>query len=184
MSHTESPTGGERPSEQLKATAREATAEVAREIRGGIEQGAAQVRDQAAARTEEAKQGFAREMAATAEALETASRDLGENSLQRSMLQEASKGLAGIAEAVQGRSAGELVHELAEFGRRNPVAFLGGATLAGFALARLATASAPAGAASTPGDWPEPHASRAIDSAAPSYGEPAAPSYGEGVSHE
>ena len=38
---------------------------------------------------------------------------------------------------------GDIVSDLAGFGRRNPVAYLGGATLAGFALARLAQASAP-----------------------------------------
>ena len=62
----------------------------------------------------------------------------------RAAQREASKGLASVSRALQGRSVGELVAEAAAFGRRNPVAFLGGATLAGFALARLAMASAPA----------------------------------------
>ena len=35
--------------------------------------------------------------------------------------------------------------ELSEFGRQNPVAYLGGAALVGFALARFARASTPAG---------------------------------------
>jgi hypothetical protein len=83
-------------------------------------------------------------MAATADALDAAAKELQEHSLQRSLLGEASRGLAGLSRAMEGRSVGELVGNLAEFGRRNPAAFLGGAALAGFAVARLATASAPA----------------------------------------
>jgi hypothetical protein len=140
----------------LKATAERATVTVAGEVREGIAQGAAEVRDQAAARTEDAKQGIAREMSATARALDAASREMSGHPLQEGMLREAAKGVAGLADALHGRSVGELVANVAEFGRRNPVAFLGGATLAGFALARLATASAPGNSAGeTAGEWPE-----------------------------
>jgi hypothetical protein len=128
----------------LKQTAEKATAMISDEVREGVRQGTARAREEAAARTEEAKQGLAREVSATAEALDAASRELQENSLQRSLLSEASRGLASMSRALQGRSAGELVADVAEFGRRNPAAFLGGAALAGFAVARLATASAPA----------------------------------------
>jgi hypothetical protein len=162
---------GGRPSEQLKATAGQATAAVASDLRAGIEHGAAEVRDRAAAQTEEAKQGIAREMAATAEALGAASREMGDHPLQQGVLQEASKGLAGMAEALQGRSMGELMANVAEFGRRNPVAFLGGATLAGFALARLATATAPTGAAESPAKGPEREADDPFGAAAPSFEE-------------
>jgi hypothetical protein len=96
-------------------------------------------------------------MSATARALDAASREMSGHPLQEGMLREAAKGVAGMADALHGRSVGELVANVAEFGRRNPVAFLGGATLAGFALARLATASAPGAAGGTAGDWPEPH---------------------------
>jgi hypothetical protein len=130
--------------DDLKQTAGKATATIANEVREGVLQGAGRAREQAATRTEDAKTGIAREMAATAEALDAAARDLQEHSLQRSLLGEASRGLVGLSRALEGRSVGELVGDVAEFGRRNPAAFLGGAALAGFAVARLATASAPA----------------------------------------
>jgi hypothetical protein len=157
MTETPYPEGGTtRASEELKATAEQATAKVAREVRAGIAEGTAEVREQAAARTEEAKQGFAREMSAAARALDAASREMAGHPLQQGLLREASRGVAGMADALHGRSVGELVANVAEFGRRNPVAFLGGATLAGFALARLATASAPGNSAGeTAGEWPE-----------------------------
>jgi hypothetical protein len=139
--------GAEQPrsaASDLKQTAVEATATISEEIREGVRHGTARAREEAAARTEDAKQGLAREVSTTAEALDAASRELQENSLQRSLLSEASKGLASMSQALQGRSVDELVADVAEFGRRNPAAFLGGAALAGFAVARLATASAPA----------------------------------------
>ena len=64
---------------------------------------------------------------------------------QQDLLREAADGLKQIAHAVEGKSIGTMVGELSEFGRQNPVAYLGGAALVGFALARFARASTPAG---------------------------------------
>lgn len=129
----------------LRRGGREATTAVADEVREGVAQGTAYVREEAAARTEDAKQALAREVAATGEALGAAASNLQEQSLQRTLLDEAAKGLTSMSRTLEGRSPGELVGELAEFGRRHPAVFLGGAALAGFAAARLAIASAPSG---------------------------------------
>ena len=64
---------------------------------------------------------------------------------QQDLLREAADGLKQIARAVEGKNIGTLAGDLADFGRRNPVAYLGGAALVGFALARFARASTPAG---------------------------------------
>ena len=64
--------------------------------------------------------------------------------LQQDLLREAADGLKQIAHAVEGKSLGTMAAELSEFGRQNPVAYLGGAALVGFALARFARASTPA----------------------------------------
>ena len=64
--------------------------------------------------------------------------------LQQDLLREAAAGLKQIAHAVEGKSIGAMAGELSEFGRQNPVAYLGGAALVGFALARFARASTPA----------------------------------------
>ena len=62
---------------------------------------------------------------------------------QQDLLREAADGLKQIARAVEGKSIGRMAGELSEFGRQNPVAYLGGAALVGFALARFARASTP-----------------------------------------
>jgi hypothetical protein len=128
----------------VKHAAEKATAAVPRDVREDVLHGTARAREEAVARTEDAKQALARELAAAAEALGAASRDLQERSVQRTLLDEASRCLTGFSRVLEGRSVGELVADAADFGRRNPAAFLGGAALAGFAVARLATASAPA----------------------------------------
>ena len=107
-------------------------------------------------RTEAAKGQAADEIARTARGLEAAADQLADAPLQRELLHEAADGLQQIARAVQGKSLGALVEDLADFGRRNPVAYLGGAALAGFTLARFARASAPTDA----GDQGEHRADR------------------------
>ena len=143
--------------EELKRTVQRAKETAIADAREGISQGTAKVKEEAAARAESAKQDLAQELSATAEALGFAARELEGHSLQRSLLSQASEGLTSISRAIEGRSVGDIVSDLAGFGRRNPVAFLGGATLAGFALARLAQASAPdSGTGSAEGgDWPD-----------------------------
>ena len=69
--------------------------------------------------------------------------------LQQDLLREAADGLKQIAHAVEGKSIGTMAAELSEFGRQNPVAYLGGAALVGFALARFARASTPADTAAS-----------------------------------
>lgn len=48
----------------------------------------------------------------------------------------------GIAESLRGRNVGELLGEVTDFARRQPVAFFGAAVLAGFAVSRFAKSSA------------------------------------------
>lgn len=134
--------------EDLKRTAQHAkeTAGTAMaDVREGVAQGTARVKQEAAARTESAKASLAEELTATADALGSAAREMEGHSLQRNLLSQASEGLTSVSRAIEGKSVGDIVSDLAAFGRRNPVVFLGGATLAGFALARLAQASAPDG---------------------------------------
>jgi len=91
----------------------------------------------------EMKGAAAVEIARTADGLEAAAAEMDGSPLQQDLLREAAEGLKQISNAVQGKSIGTMVEDLSEFGRRNPLAYLGGAALAGFALARFARASAP-----------------------------------------
>ena len=92
---------------------------------------------------EETKDQAAGEIARTAEGLAAAAEEMEGSPFQQDLLREAADGLKQIARAVEGKSIGRMAGELSEFGRQNPVAYLGGAALVGFALARFARASTP-----------------------------------------
>ena len=91
----------------------------------------------------EMKGAAADEIGRTAQGLEAAAAEMEGSPLQQDLLREAADGLKQISAAVQGKSIATMVEDLSAFGRSNPLAFLGGAALAGFALARFARASAP-----------------------------------------
>ena len=109
----------------------------------------------------EAKALATDEIARTARGLEAAAAEMEGSPLQQDLLREAADGLKQIAHAVEGKSLGTMAADLSEFGRQNPVAYLGGAALVGFALARFARAStAPgSGAASSRSQFPAERAS-------------------------
>jgi hypothetical protein len=135
------------PESDLVQTAREAGA-AAQERLGDLREAAVSGLDDAkSAATEKAgevKAQAADEIARTARGLEAAAEEMEGSPLQQDLLREAADGLKQIAHAVEGKSLGRMAAELSEFGRQNPVAYLGGAALVGFALARFARASTPA----------------------------------------
>jgi hypothetical protein len=117
-------------------------AEVARRKGEEIREELGAARDAAAERAEATIDRAAEDVARTARALEDAARGLEGGGMPQGLLREASGALTQLSQAMRGRSLSELVGELSDFGRRNPPAFLGGAALAGFALARFGVASA------------------------------------------
>jgi hypothetical protein len=130
----------------LATTAREvgaAAQERLGDLREAARSGADEAKAAAAAQVDEVKEQAAGEIARTAQGLEAAADEMEGAPFQQDLLREAADGLKQIAQAVEGKSLGALAGELSEFGRRNPAAYLGGAALVGFALARFARASAP-----------------------------------------
>ncbi len=79
----------------------------------------------------------------TADALNEAAGNLNADSVPRQLLSGAASGLRSVSEQMEGKNVGEIADGLSGFARRNPAAFLGGAVLAGFAIARFARASRP-----------------------------------------
>ena len=135
------------PQTDLVQTAREAGAaatERLSDVRDAALSSFDEAKSAAAEKVEATKEQAADEIARTAQGLEAAAKEM-EGSLQQDLLREAAAGLKQIAHAVEGKSIGAMAGELSEFGRQNPVAYLGGAALVGFALARFARASTPAG---------------------------------------
>jgi len=143
-----------KPEGDLIQTARDAGA-VAQERLGDLRDAARssleEAKSTATEKAGEAKAQAADEIARTARGLEAAAEEMEGSPLQQDLLREAADGLKEIARAVEGKSIGSMVSELSEFGRQNPVAYLGGAALVGFALARFARASTPAETAASSG---------------------------------
>ena len=138
----------EPPETDLVQTAREAGA-AAEERLGDLRDAAISSLDEAKSaaieKVEVTKDQAAGEIARTAQGLEAAAEEMEGSPLQQDLFREAAAGLKQIAHAVEGKSLGTMAGELSEFGRQNPVAYLGGAALVGFALARFARASTPTG---------------------------------------
>ena len=141
--------GPESPStDRLKQKARDASREAsraasdsARDLRGRAETGLHDARERVVGQGEGVKNSLADQVSETARALDKAAQEVDENSVQHQCFKSASDGLTQLSDSLHGKSVGDMVADLAEFGRRNPAAFLGGAALAGFALARFARAS-------------------------------------------
>lgn len=127
---------------------------------GRADAAASTLRDQAARTANEAKSTFvsmaeearvlladmvdqqkltgAEAVAGFAHAAQVAARDLEETSPQMArLIRAAADGADRVAEGIRTRSVSDLVDTLSDFGRRQPAAFLGGAVLAGFVLARF-----------------------------------------------
>lgn len=68
---------------------------------------------------------------------ELSGKDLG---LAGDMVRQAAGGLDGFVRALQGHSPAEMLDGVRAFGRANPVGFIAGSVLAGFALGRVAAA--------------------------------------------
>ncbi|MDB5414180.1 MAG: hypothetical protein JWR10_2515 [Rubritepida sp.] len=124
-------------------TAKESAAKVAEEAKaqGAELLGHAQeraedlVEDGKAAGAEQAS-GFAKAIHHAADELEGTSPDIARH------VRAAAESLNGISHALRERSAGQLLEDVTDFGRRQPGLFFGAAAIAGFALVRFAKSTA------------------------------------------
>lgn len=137
-----------KPGDTLKTEAKTARTEAEKrlgsageEIRDTARQTADDMRRHATDMAGGAKDHAAGEANKVADALRDAARNLSDGSPQARALSQIADGLANAASSVEGRDIGELTQDLTQFARRNPVAFLGGAALLGFAASRFARAS-------------------------------------------
>ncbi|HEX9464749.1 MAG TPA: hypothetical protein VGB82_19280 [Alphaproteobacteria bacterium] len=123
---------------------------------------AGQVRDQAAAAAsdlarpmkerardlaEEQKQAGADRLGGVARAVHQAADQLDKDLPPEASryVHQAAAGIERVSSAIRERSVGELIDEVSDFARRQPVAFFGGAVLAGFVLSRFLKSSAETG---------------------------------------
>jgi hypothetical protein len=113
------------------------------ELKGHAERAAEEVRDRARSMAADQKSAAAGRMSGIAHALRSASDDL--EGQGQPMVAEYSryvaKGLESMADSLGRQDLDDLVGSVEEFARSRPVAFLGGAVVAGFALARFMKSS-------------------------------------------
>jgi hypothetical protein len=164
--------------EQVKEQVTEQVKEKAGEFKRQAKETANEVRDRARSLADQQKHAAVGRVEGIAHALRTASDELRDQG--QPMVAEysryAAEGLESMARSLDRREVGDFVDGLEQFARERPVAFLGGAMVAGFALARFmksssarrdhepdrsyeprptthGAAASPAGATTTPGVW-------------------------------
>ncbi len=179
-----SPTGsqtGKSGAETARDTARDIGREASQEAsrlaeraRDSVRDGVTEARDEASRQANRGIERTADEVSRTSQALETAAGEFEEGSLQHQLLHRAADGLSELSGTLRGQTVSQIAVDVAEFGRRNPAAFLGGAALVGFAIARFARASRPS-AYDSYGDRPRGRYAGAGGSRSGAYGGTSGP---------
>jgi hypothetical protein len=126
--------------EEIVDAGKETVSELKHEVHEATEQAKEQVRSAATHQ----KDAAARQMDGFAHALMAAADDLrgrGQD-FAAEYVREAASGLERASGAVRERDLDEIMANVEDFARRQPVAFLGGAVVAGFGIARLMRSSA------------------------------------------
>ena len=130
---------GNKPAEELKDQAKK-SAEVAKKKAGeAAEQAKAKARSFADDKKEEAAGqvgGFASALRTTADSL-----DSEDQASMAGYARQAASSLDRVSDALSNRNVDDLLETAEDLVRRQPVAFIGGALLAGFVLTRFAKAS-------------------------------------------
>ncbi len=127
--------------QELKDDARRAAQDAAETAKSTARDMADTVTSEATNYAKQAQHTAADEVKDVASALRTAADEMRDGSPQERTLSQIAQGLADASEAVRGKDLSEIVSDLNGFARRNPIAFLGGAALVGFAATRFAKAS-------------------------------------------
>lgn len=104
-----------------------------------------------AQKTEQVKDGAASEIDNISSALRSAAEKSREGSPQERTFGQAAEALADFSDTVRNKDLGQLLSDVNGFARKNPMAFLGGAALLGFAATRFAKASSDAPSRDTSG---------------------------------
>ncbi|SFB85162.1 hypothetical protein [Tropicimonas isoalkanivorans] len=124
-------------SAEIRQAGRDLRDTAAEEARGVRDAASEHIQKQA----ESARDGIADEVGSVGRALRSASSELRDGSPQEQIFSTAANALADFSDTMRGKDLGQMLSEVNDFGRRNPMAFLGGAALLGFAGMRLARAS-------------------------------------------
>lgn len=125
-----------------KGSASAATSQAAEAVTKEAEALGKEARHFAEGQADKVKEATATHMDVFADALNAARDELRKNHSgpAAEMVTHAASGLESLSRSLHGKSTGELMDSVRQFGRDNPIGFLAGSLLAGFALSRFATA--------------------------------------------
>ena len=108
-----------------------------------VEDGKKAATREARAKAEDVRDDVTERGEAVSKAAHAAAEELDGAGPVQDFLHQAGDAVDGAARRLQERSIPDLVDDVAGFARRNPLLFLGGAALAGFAAARFLSARSP-----------------------------------------
>ncbi len=151
MSTTNTP--GPRDTSSAGDKAKQAASSATEDVKHRARDVADTVASEAASYADRARTGAAEEVKGVASALRTAADELRSGSPQERTFSQIADGLADASDAMRDKDLGEIVSSLNGFARRNPLIFLGGAALVGFAATRFAKASGRHAAGSARSDF-------------------------------
>ena len=137
---------GVRPeTETQPAPIKEQVGEVRERVRGEAAQFAASAREKAAGAVEQRQQQVTGAIGDFANAVRRAGDDLNEHnqSMAAQLVSRAADSLEGVSRTLDGKTPGEMLDAVRDFGRRHPAAFIGGAVLLGLAVGRFVRSSVP-----------------------------------------
>ncbi|HEX5775261.1 MAG TPA: hypothetical protein VFX95_01140 [Caulobacteraceae bacterium] len=114
-------------------------------VRGEAANFASSAREKAVEVIEERQHKVTGAIGDFAGAIRRASDDLNEHNqgMAAQLLTRGADSLEGLSHTLDGKSPGEMLNAVRDFGRRHPVAFIGGAVLAGLAVGRFVRSSMP-----------------------------------------
>lgn len=152
-------------------TAKTAASEVASKTKTVARDLAASAAEQAQAQADAAKDSVADEVSGVASALRNAAREMRTGSPQERTFGKIAESLADASDAIKDKDLADMMHDANNLARRNPILFLGGAALLGFAAVRFVKASRPQDAPAAT-QWPDHSAAMHSPDATPGQNSP------------
>ena len=156
----------------VKAKVKSAAGDMAQSVKSRATEAVDTLSSETANYATEAKDAVADEVKSVASALRSAADDMRSGSAAERTFSQIADGLADASETMHDKDLGQIVGVLTDFAKRNPVVFLGGAMLLGFAATRFAKASGDAANPSTSRSGPGAATSRSTTPVRSSYGTP------------
>ena len=152
-------------SEGILDTATSVVGDIASNLKSRAGDVAGTISSEAANYADRAKGTIADEVQSVASALRTAADEMSRGSASERTFSQIANGLADASDAMRDKDLGQIVSVLSDYAKRNPLIFLGGAALVGFAATRCAKASSD-GARSSNSDYSTSDAPRSNMTAA------------------